>query len=466
MDIFGHHVSRHSVLLATLDAALFVFLLQVFRTARPDGAALIGEFGPVQTVLLTAALLFMVTALGLYNENAQKLGILRIRFLVAWPALLLGSLILAEGVLSPGAVRSPDTLGVLAVAMSVFVGVVFVLHLAVAWWLGLSFMKKKIVVIGDGDKARALVDFLNGPARSHFRHVGTVGPSLPLAAVTYGNAAVALASPAVIPLCQLVEEMAADQIVVAVEDRRNLPLADLLECRLRGIEVLDSLTFWEREAGVIDADSVGADWLAFSGGFSTGPQRRVLKRSVDILLSLTFLIAVAPLCLFVALAIRLESPGPIFYRQERVGLNGRVFEVWKFRSMTTDAERDGVAQWAAAGDARVTRVGRFIRKVRIDEIPQVINVLAGDMSFIGPRPERPFFVEQLREVLPFYDLRHRVRPGITGWAQVNYPYGASVEDARRKLCYDLYYLKKNDLLLDLAILVQTVRVVLFAHGGR
>ena len=173
-----------------------------------------------------------------------------------------------------------------------------------------------------------------------------------------------------------------------------------------------------------------------------------------------------PTLLFVILAIKLESPGPIFYRQERVGLDGKVFKVWKLRSMRVDAEGDGVPQWAKTADNRVTRVGRIIRKTRLDEVPQIINVLTGDMSFIGPRPERPFFVDQLREQIPFYDLRHRVRPGITGWAQINYPYGASVEDSRMKFSYDLYYLKKNDVFMDFAILMQTVRVILFADGAR
>jgi lipopolysaccharide/colanic/teichoic acid biosynthesis glycosyltransferase len=167
-----------------------------------------------------------------------------------------------------------------------------------------------------------------------------------------------------------------------------------------------------------------------------------------------------------AQAIKQGSRGPIFYRQERVGLNGAIFKVWKFRSMRTDAEGDGVPRWANSTDDRVTRIGRFIRKVRIDEIPQIINVLSGDMSFVGPRPERPFFVEQLRKEIPHYDLRHKVKPGITGWAQINYPYGASIEDAKQKLSYDLYYLKNNDAVLDFAILAQTVRVILFAHGGR
>ena len=192
----------------------------------------------------------------------------------------------------------------------------------------------------------------------------------------------------------------------------------------------------------------------------------MFKRVADFTVSLFFLAAVLPITLLVAMAIKLESRGPVFYRQERVGLNGRIFRVWKFRSMRTDAEKDGVPRWASAKDNRVTRVGRFIRATRIDEIPQIINVLEGDMSFIGPRPERPYFVQQLRREMPYYDLRHRVKPGITGWAQVNYRYGESIEDARQKLAYDLYYVKNNDFFLDLTILVQTVRVIMFAHGAQ
>jgi len=241
---------------------------------------------------------------------------------------------------------------------------------------------------------------------------------------------------------------------------------ELLECKLHGIAVTGFMTFWERESGQVDFLHAGPDWFAFSDGFLLNQPQRALKRAADFAVSLAFLVLFLPLILATILAIRLESPGPIFYRQERVGLNGRIFRVWKFRSMRTDAESDGVPKWAGAGDSRVTRIGRFIRKARIDEIPQIINVLAGDMSFIGPRPERPFFVEQLREMIPYYELRHRVKPGITGWAQVNYPYGASVDDARQKLAYDLYYVKNNDMFLDIAILVRTVRVILFAEGAR
>jgi exopolysaccharide biosynthesis polyprenyl glycosylphosphotransferase len=206
--------------------------------------------------------------------------------------------------------------------------------------------------------------------------------------------------------------------------------------------------------------------LALDEGFRINFSRRIVKRAFDIVVSSFFLVLVAPICAVVALLIKLDSPGPALFTQDRVGLNGKVFRIWKFRSMRQDAEADGIARWASERDPRITRLGHFIRKTRIDEFPQVVNVLLGDMSFIGPRPERPIFVEQLRKEIPFYDLRHRVQPGITGWAQVSYRYGASREDAKKKLCYDLYYVKNNDTVLDLAILLQTVRVILFAHGGR
>jgi sugar transferase (PEP-CTERM system associated) len=268
------------------------------------------------------------------------------------------------------------------------------------------------------------------------------------------------------PYARMAESLHAEEIVVATDDRRGLPVEELLRCRLQGIQVTDYLAFWEREAGQIDVDHVGAGWLAFSEGFRLNIWRRATQRVVDVVVSILFLALFFPVLALAALAIKLDSRGSIFFSQDRVGLDGRIFKVLKLRSMREDAEKDGVPRWATQGDDRVTRVGRFIRKTRIDELPQVLNVLKGDMSFIGPRPERPFFVDQIRKEIPFYDLRHRVRPGITGWAQVNYQYGASMEDAKKKLAYDLYYVKNNDALLDAAILVQTVRVVLFGHGSR
>lgn len=257
-----------------------------------------------------------------------------------------------------------------------------------------------------------------------------------------------------------------DQLVVALDDRRGkTPIKELLAYKLQGISIDDGINFYEELTAKILADKVDPSWIVFSDGFSIGKIQLFGKRFFDILLSVCLFILSSPIMLVAAIIIRLESPGPIFYRQERVGKGRRSFNVIKFRSMVQDAEKNG-AVWATANDSRVTRFGAFIRKVRIDELPQLFNVIRGEMSLVGPRPERPVFVEKLKESIPFYDIRHDVRPGVTGWAQVCYPYGASEEDALRKLEYDLYYLKHMSIPLDLYIIFKTVKTVLFAKGGR
>jgi sugar transferase (PEP-CTERM system associated) len=245
-----------------------------------------------------------------------------------------------------------------------------------------------------------------------------------------------------------------------------LPLQALLDCKLCGVQVFDEAGFCEQHLGRVDVDGLRPDWLLFADGFANGRVRNLVKRGIDVCVSLTLLLLTLPLMVLTALLIRLDSPGPILYRQQRTGLHGKPFTLLKFRSMTVDAEHGGKPRWASQQDPRITRVGGFIRPMRIDELPQLINVLRGEMSMIGPRPERPHFVEQLARVIPLYSERSYVKPGITGWAQVNYPYGASVEDARQKLSYDLYYVKNRSLLLDLLILLATVRVILFREGAR
>ncbi len=239
-----------------------------------------------------------------------------------------------------------------------------------------------------------------------------------------------------------------------------------MECRLSGILVSDVQMFIEREACKIDVDLLRPSWLVFSGGFATGTWHAFIKRTFDLLASVALLAITWPIMLLTAFCIGIGSRfrAPVFYRQRRVGLNGRVFRVMKFRSMNADDEDE--AQWTAHNDPRITRIGAIIRKTRIDELPQLFNVLKGDMSFVGPRPERPEFVDELGKNVPFYDERHRIKPGITGWAQLCYPYGASIEDAKEKLQYDLYYLKNQSLLLDLIILLQTVEIVLVGEGAR
>ncbi|MDH3416704.1 MAG: TIGR03013 family PEP-CTERM/XrtA system glycosyltransferase [Gammaproteobacteria bacterium] len=263
--------------------------------------------------------------------------------------------------------------------------------------------------------------------------------------------------------------MDVDEIVVAMDDRRgNLPIRDLLNARLRGIDVIDLLEFLERETGKIRVDLVRPGWLIFSPGFRAGWLRRTTKRLMDLFVSAIGVTLGSPVMLLTALAIKLEDgpSAPLFYRQTRVGQGGEHFEILKFRSMTVDAEAEGEAVWADESDSRVTRVGKVLRKFRADEVPQVFNVLLGHMSIVGPRPERPEFVEDLQKTIPYYSERHIVKPGITGWAQVRYTYAASEEDALEKLQYELYYIKNQSLMLDIMIILQTVEVVLWSKGAR
>lgn len=268
-------------------------------------------------------------------------------------------------------------------------------------------------------------------------------------------------------LTDIVKEQHVDEIVVAVSERRggSMPLRELLDCKLQGVRVVDIATHFEKMLGQIRLDSLHAGWLIFGDGFRQGLMRVIVKRLFDIV-SASFLIVLAlPIMIVTALLILLESGGPILYLQERVGLNGRLFKVVKFRSMRNDAEKDGTPRWASGHDHRVTRVGRIIRKLRIDELPQLYCVLIGDMSLVGPRPERPYFVDQLTHELPYYAVRQSIKPGITGWAQVRYHYGASFEDSAEKLQYDLYYVKNHSLFLDLVVLFETIGVVVTGKGA-
>ena len=324
-------------------------------------------------------------------------------------------------------------------------------------------LARRVLIFGSGEKAvtaRKLLD-----AEGAVQVVGFYASAR--------DGAIRAASTPVIPagtmtLLEAARMVQADEIVVAVGDRRGgvLPLRELLDCKLSGIRVYDMSTHFEQHLGQIPLDSLNASWLIFGGGFRQDLLRRLVKRSFDIVCSLVLLLLSLPVMLLAALAIAWESGLPILYQQERVGHNNRSFKFFKFRSMCTDAEKDGRPQWASVNDARVTRVGKVIRKLRIDELPQLISVLKGDMSLVGPRPERPFFVEQLTAEIPFYAVRHSLKPGLTGWAQVRYSYGWCKDDAVRKLQYDLYYVKNHSLFLDLKILLSTVAVVLTGKGAQ
>jgi sugar transferase (PEP-CTERM system associated) len=267
-------------------------------------------------------------------------------------------------------------------------------------------------------------------------------------------------------IVRLVREQRVNRIIVGLADRRGkLPIEELLEAKLQGVRIEEPETTYERLTGKIMLDELKPSWLIFSDGFRARKLTRAVKRAVDVLLAIVGMVLAAPLMALTAIAVRLDTPGPVVYAQERVGEHGRTFMVYKFRSMRTDAEQPGKPIWARDRDDRITRVGRFIRKTRLDELPQLWNVMRGDMSFVGPRPERPFFVEQLAREIPFYLQRHSVKPGLTGWAQVKYQYGSTVEDAMEKLRYDLYYIKHLSVFFDLTIVFDTVKVVLFRKGA-
>ena len=326
-----------------------------------------------------------------------------------------------------------------------------------------SLFKRRILVLGAGKRAEQFLKLRRMADQRGFKLVRYL--SMP------GDKPAQLPEKKVRPLpdnlYDYVREHRIDEIVIALDDRRGmLPIRDLLECRLDGIDVTDVLNFLERETGKINLELVRPSWLIFENGFRRQLPRRVAQRIFDIVASAVVLIVASPIMLVTAIAILLEDGRPIFYRQRRVGKNNVEFDVLKFRSMRKDAEAPGEAVWAKQDDDRITRVGRIIRKLRIDELPQLLNVLAGSMSVVGPRPERPEFVEKLREQLPYYMERHRVRPGITGWAQLCYPYGSSEKDAFEKLQFDLYYVKNRTLLFDFMILLQTAEVVLWQKGAR
>lgn len=267
-------------------------------------------------------------------------------------------------------------------------------------------------------------------------------------------------------LAQVVEEQRVNTIVVCFEDRRSvLPVEQLLDLKAMGINVLDGHQLFEEVSGRLSVDSLRPSAVIFSSGFRQHKVTRFAKRFIDVLVSLSGLLLLSPVFCLIAILIKMDSSGPVIYRQYRVGLLGRPFLIWKFRSMRQDAEKLG-AQWAQVDDPRISRVGKWLRKTRLDEFPQLINVLKGEMSLVGPRPERPMFVQDLRKIIPYYDLRHTVRPGITGWAQTKFRYGASAEDAHMKMQYDLYYVKWLSLRLDMRILVQTVRVMLLGEGAQ
>ena len=451
-----------------LADALLCFLAVLLATASlelaPRGRALdLAALLTAPNVLLPAASFALVMALlysfvGLYRHTHLSVLSVVARLAVAF---LLGGYFIY---LSLKAVDYHGHPALLVGYALLYVSAGIVLVRGTAWVVRKAMGARRVLIVGTPAEAANVLEGLGARgSRAHRRVVGvyptSTGGAADLAGVRLFNRDTELE--------QLVLRHNVSEVIVAAREQRGggVPMDQLLACRIRGVRIMDFAGFYEQVKAEVPIDSLKGSWLVYGDGFVQGRARRAAKRVFDVVSSAMLLVLAAPLMLLTAIAIKLDSRGPVIYRQERVGLAGQTFMCLKFRSMGTDAEKDGVAVWATKNDARVTRVGAFIRKTRIDELPQLFSVLKGEMSMVGPRPERPSFVKQLREQIPFYDLRHTVKPGVTGWAQVRYSYGASVEDARRKHQFDLYYVKNNSLFLDLLVLIETVTVVLFREGA-
>ena len=459
--LFKHYVPNAVLLLGLLDVVLLVAageLGWVLRAHQVGMAALPMTTRAPQLLGYAAFIEIAMIAVGVYGADAlQSLRYAMARLIVAISLGVIGLSVLYFLIPQISFWRSN-----LLYAMGMSVLLLVFLRILLGKTLGSQAFKRRIVVLGAGPRAARLKVLSKAPGAG-FAVVGYVSMSEANRVIPE-----AIARDAIYNLADHVVLLNASEVVLALEERRNaLPLKDLLRVKTTGVHVNEISTFLERETGRVDLDSVNPSWLIFSDGFSSGRMvSSAFKRLFDIGASLLLLVLTLPLVLVTAIAIRFESKGPAFYRQRRVGLYGVGFDVIKLRSMRQDAEVGGKAVWAEKDDPRITRIGRVIRKLRIDELPQCWSVLKGEMSFVGPRPERPQFVEDLEQKLPYYAERHMVKPGITGWAQINYPYGASIEDSRQKLEYDLFYAKNYSPFLDLLILLQTIRVVLFPAGAR
>lgn len=445
-------------------------LLSLYFRFSEAYSVMLFERGAIIKVLITAVVCQIVFYLfGLYDlSNARSRRDLFASIVqavaIAWMLLGLIFLLIPDMLIGytedGGEIRYAQ--GVPLTAMGITLMMMICWRIVIHWLLSHPMLGEKILIVGTGNSAVELAREVLSRRDLGYRVVGFVGDDP-------AQVGKSLFNPSVIgtvnQLNEIVRRERIDRVIVAISDRRgHLPVDQLLKLRLQGETVIEEGTsLYERITGKVSVEMLRPSWIIFSGGARRSRTWHTVRRVLNILLTIVATILSAPILLVTAIAIKLESPGPVLYKQERVGKNGKLFTIYKFRSMRQDAEKDG-PMWAQKSDNRTTRVGRFIRKVRIDELPQFINVLRGEMGFVGPRPERPFFVDQLNEIIPFYSQRHLVEPGVTGWAQVRYDYGASVEDALQKLQYDLYYIKNASLMFDLWILLESVKIVLFGRG--
>jgi len=464
INLFNHYVPGRLIFLAVLEALVLLMAAYVGISMDLAGSgAVISNIAytvPSQAGAFALGMIIVMSSMGLYQpELWNDSRTVKTRLVVA---LILGFAITGlMSYLMPSHYPRPFALGatimIVALVGSVLVRAAF--HKS----NDLSVLKPRVLVLGTGSRVVKLAELAKGNPNHDL--VGFVSvqsskhyiPPQQLVPMAPDDS-----------LASIVDKHAIDQIVVGVRDRRGggFPVQQLLECRMKGVKVVELSTFFEREYRQVLLESLNPSWMVLGNGFRQGFLGNTVKRLFDVTVSAALLLVALPIILIAAICIYLESGLPVLYRQERVGRGGRTFTLYKLRSMKLDAECGGTPHWAKANDDRTTKVGRFIRKYRIDELPQIFNVLNGEMSFVGPRPERPFFVDQLTKQIPFYAMRHSAKPGITGWAQVRYQYGASIDDAIEKLQYDLYYVKNHSLFLDLMILISTVEVVLWGRGAR
>ena len=463
VKVFGHHFPVLGCIefLADLLLCFVAVLLAASSLGGGPDASAQGGRALTETLLFATGfavvMSLMYAFVGLYRPTPIRPPAMMRRTLFALGVGGYVSYLLLRVVAEPAYVEQL----VSASVVYLLVGIVFArsaLHV-----MRRASTPRRVLIVGTGEEADGVAADLKTLNRGLHHLVGFYPTTDEAVARDAGGAPVFRRSASIE---DLVARHRVEEIIVAVREQRGggVPMEQLLACRIRGVRVFDLAAFYERARAEVPLESLKASWLVYGQGFVQGRARQTAKRIFDILTSSLLLALAAPVMLLTMLAIKLDSRGPVLYRQERVGLGGRPFMCLKFRSMQTDAEGDGVARWAVKGDPRITRIGTLIRKARIDELPQLWCVLRGEMSLVGPRPERPGFVAELERDIPYYGVRHSVKPGITGWAQVRYTYGASVEDARKKHQLDLYYVKNNSLFLDGVVLIQTVSLVLFGEG--
>jgi sugar transferase (PEP-CTERM system associated) len=463
--IFQHYWQLPLALLAILEGTVFLAAMHYTAPFTLSGAVPSSQHPApwVPHSLLFAGIMFVsMAAMGLYNSR-QRARIAGLLSRVA-ASMLGGAMVIAVIVYLLPALRIER--GALLLSTLVSFGAVAVVRIVFDLIVDDAVFKRRVLVYGAGRRAASIVRLRRRSDRRGFLIVGYVMADGDELSALRDDERLVRHGQDLLSYCQ---EHRIDEIVVAMDDRRRrFPMDQLLECRLEGVEINELVTFLERETGKVRLDILNPSWMIFAEGFRQGRAHGIFERLFDVVASFAMLAATAPVMLLTAAAIKLSDGwrAPIFYRQVRVGQYGKPFKLLKFRSMRVDAEREGKAQWAQKNDSRITRVGSFIRTTRIDELPQILNVLRGEMSFVGPRPERPEFVEQLNETIPYYRERHSIKPGITGWAQLCYPYGSSEQDAIEKLQYDLYYVKNHSLIFYIAILVQTVEVIVWGKGAR